>query len=154
MRWAFWWFAIFAAYVITVDAQNGGEIVAGAIVAALCTAIVRVALLNGEPDVRERWTRLRHLSGVPRQMLHDAFMVAGRILRSLRTGEPLTGYFVRVGYRPAESEAFDQGREALAIIGICAAPNTIVCEVDRRGTLLVHQLLARDMPHESDEWPL
>jgi hypothetical protein len=155
MRWVLWWFAILAAYVIEFVTQTASEVVAGIIIAFLCTLIVAAALRYADPGVRVYWRWLRHLSRVPAQMARDAFLVSGRIIWALRTGEQLVGMLVRVPYDPGDRKnPLDIGREALVVYGTCAAPNTMVAEVDLRGNLLVHQLIAKEMPAESEQWPL
>jgi hypothetical protein len=155
MRWALWWFALLTAYVVEFVVQTGGEVATGAMIAALATIVVAGALLDAEPPIRVRWSWLRHLARVPGAMLRDVFTVSARIVWSLQTREPLVGRIVRVPYDPGDrADAFEQGREALAIFGVSAAPNTVVADVDLRGSLVVHQLVARDDPHESDCWPL
>lgn len=155
MRWALWWFAVFAVYVITVEAEVGTEFIAGAVIALIAVAIVSAVLRNGEPDVRVRLRWLIRLRGVPLQMVRDALLVAGRILWALLRGERLAGYMTRVEFRPGDlRDPFDVGREALVIYGINAAPNTVVADVDQRGSLVVHQLISTSQPRESTEWPL
>lgn len=155
MRWVLWWFAILSAYVIEFVTQTVSEVVAGIIIAFLCTVIVAGASKNSQPDVRVYWRWLRHLAKVPASMIRDALLVSGRIVWALRTGNELVGMLVRVRYDPGDRQnPLEVGREALAVYGVCAAPNTMVAEVDLRGNLLVHQLVAREMPHESDRWPL
>jgi hypothetical protein len=155
MRWVLWWFAILSAYVIEFVTQTASEVVAGIIIAFLCTLIVWSALTHARPSVRVYWHWLRHLAKVPAAMLRDALLVSGRIVWALRTGNPLVGRLVRISYDPGDRQnPLDIGREALVIYGICAAPNTMLADVDLRGTLLVHQLIAKEMPHESEQWPL
>lgn len=155
MRWAVWWFAIFAAYVITVLTRNGSEIVAGAIVAALSTIIVAVGLRAAKPGVRGSWRWVRRLAGVPTQMLRDSFVVSGRILRSFTGDVNLDGYFMRLPYDPGDrQDEWTFGREGLAVFGISAAPNSVVADVDLRGELVIHKLVVGEQPHESAEWPL
>jgi len=155
MRWVLWWFAILSAYVIEFVTQTASEVVAGIIIAFLCTLIVAGALHNAQTDVRVHWRWLRHLAKVPVQMLRDALLVSGRIIWALRTGNELVGMLKRVPYDPGDrNDPLTIGREALVVYGVCAAPNTMVAEVDLRGNLLVHQLIARDDPRESDEWPI
>ncbi len=155
MRWVLWWFAILSAYVIEFVTQTASEVVAGIIIAFLCTLVVAAALRNAQPGVRVYWRWLRHLAHVPIAMLRDALLVSARIVWALRRGEKLVGFVRRVPYDPGDREnALDAGREALVIFGVCAAPNTIVAELDLRGELLVHQLVARELPHASNRWPL
>lgn len=155
MRWLLWWFALLSAYVIEFVTQTLSEVVAGAIIAALCTVIVACAFQNGRPDVRVLWSWLRHLRRVPGQMLADSLLVSGRIIWALRTGQDLTGFITRVPFDYGDREnALDGGREALVIYGICAAPNTVVADIDLRGELVVHQLVAGERPASSPRWPL
>ena len=155
MRWAVWWFGLFAAYLIAALAEVGTEFVAGAVIAAIAVVLVRTALRNGNPDVRVRWQWLGRYAHIPLQMLGDAFLVASRIVRALLRGELLGGHFVRVPFQPGDrSDPFDVGREALVVYGMSAAPNTIVAEVDARGELVVHQLVHREPPERSERWPL
>jgi hypothetical protein len=155
MRWVLWWFAILSAYVIEFVTQTVSEVVAGIIIAFLCTVIVAAALKNAQPDVRVFWRWLRHLAKVPAAMIRDALLVSGRIVWALRTRNQLVGMLVRVPYDPGDRRnPLDIGREALVVYGVCAAPNTMVAEVDLRGNLLIHQLIAKELPHESDRWPL
>ncbi len=155
MRWVIWWFAILAAYVIEFVTQTASEVVAGIIIAFLCTLIVWGASSNAKPDVRVHWRWLAHLAKVPGAMIRDALLVSGRIIWALRHGEQLVGMLKRIPYDPGDRKnPLDIGREALVVYGTCAAPNTMVAEVDLRGTLVVHQLIAADQPHESDRWPL
>ncbi len=155
MRWALWWFAVFAAYVITVLTQNGSEIIAGAIIAAFALIIVAVALRNGDPGVRARWSWLRHLAGVPARMITDAVLVGKRIVSTLVAGGNLDGYFIRLPYDVGErDDPWTMGREGLAIFGISASPNSLVTEVDLRGELVLHKLVADAQPHASPQWPL
>lgn len=155
MRWVLWWFAILAAYVIEFVTQTASEVVAGIIIAFLCTLIVAAALRHAEPGVRAYWRWLAHLARVPAQMIRDALLVSGRIIWALRTGEQLVGMLKRIPYDPGDrNNPLDQGREAFVVYGTCAAPNTMVAEVDLRGNLLIHQLIAKEMPAESEQWPL
>lgn len=155
MRWAIWWFAVFAAYVITVLTRNGSEIVAGAIIALLSVIIVGFALRSAKPGVRAPWRWAIHLLAVPARMINDAFVVTGRIIGSFGGGANLDGYFMRLPYDPGDrDDAWTLGREGIAVYGISAAPNSLVADVDLRGTLLVHKLVASDQPQESAQWPL
>lgn len=155
MRWAIWWFAVFAAYVITVLTENGSEIVAGAIIAVFSTVIVAAGIGAAKPGVRGSWRWLRRLSGVPARMLLDSLIVTGRILRSLAGGANLDGYFIRLPYDPGDRQnEWTFGREGIAVFGISAAPNSLVADVDLRGELVVHKLVAGEQPHSSPEWPL
>lgn len=155
MRWVLWWFAILSAYVIEFVTQTASEVVAGIIIAFLCTLIVAAALRHSQPDVRVYWRWLKHLAKIPAAMLRDALRVSGRIIWALRTGNQLVGMLKRVPYDPGDrGNPLDMGREALVIYGICAAPNTMLAEVDLRGNLLIHQLIAEDKPLESERWPL
>jgi hypothetical protein len=155
MRWAIWWFAIFGAYVITVLTQNPSEIIAGGIIAGLSTIIVAFALHAAKPGVRASWRWTVHLAAVPLRMLKDAFLVTGWILASLRGAVHLDGYFMRLPYDPGDREdEWTFGREGIAVFGISASPNSLVAEVDMRGTLLIHKLVAGEQPHESPQWPL
>ena len=155
MRWVLWWFAILAAYVIEFVTQTASEVVAGIIIAFLCTIIVATALRKASPGVRVYWRWLRHLAKVPPAMIRDALLVSGRIIWALRTGNYLVGMLKRVPYDPGDrDDPWTMGREALVVYGVCAAPNTMVAEVDLRGNLLIHELVAREQPHESDRWPL
>lgn len=155
MRWVLWWFAILSAYVIEFGTQTASEVVAGIVIAFLCTVIIASAMRNAEPGVRVHWRWLSHLSKIPMQMLRDALLVSARIIWALRTGNQLVGMLKRVPYDPGDREnPLDMGREALVVFGTCAAPNTIVAEVDLRGNLLVHQLVAEEKTLESQRWPL
>ncbi len=155
MRWVLWWFAILSAYVIEFVTQTASEVVAGTIIAFLCVLIVAAALRHGQPGVRAYWCWLGHLAKVPGAMIRDALLVSGRIVWALRTGNQLVGMLKRVPYDPGDREnPWDMGREALVVFGVCAAPNTMVAEVDLRGSLLVHQLIAKEEPRESEQWPL
>ena len=141
MRAIIWWFVVFAAYLVTVASPVDGEVVAAAIIAVLCTIIIIAIWAASDPGVRVPWAYVRLLAGVPSRMVHDVFRVSGRILWSVRTGQPLRGYIERVEHRPAHGD-LEQGREAIEILSVCAAPNTIVVEVDPRGALVVHRLVA------------
>jgi hypothetical protein len=155
MRWAIWWFAIFGAYVITVLTMNGSEIIAGAIIAAFSVIIVAFALREAKPGVRATWRWAAHLAAIPVRMLKDAFVVSGRILASFHDDAHLDGYFIRLPYDPGNrADDWTYGREGIAVYGVSAAPNSLVADVDLRGTLLVHKLVASEQPHESPEWPL
>ncbi|HLI95121.1 MAG TPA: hypothetical protein VKT72_03420 [Candidatus Baltobacteraceae bacterium] len=155
MRWVLWWFAIFAAYIIEFVTQTASEVVAAGIIAFLCTLIVFGALQNAKPDIRVYWRWLAHLSKVPSAMIRDSLLVSARIIWALQRGEQLVGMLKRVPYDPGDHDnPLDVGREALVIFGTCAAPNTMVAEVDPRGTLLIHQLVAGEQPNESERWPL
>jgi hypothetical protein len=155
MRWVLWWFAILSAYVIEFVTQTASEVVAGIIIAFLCTLVVAAALTHARPGVRVYWRWLKHFSKIPAAMLRDALLVSARIVWALRTGNQLVGMLKRVPFQPGDREnEFDMGREALVVFGVCAAPNTMVAEVDLRGTLLVHQLIAEEKPKESEQWPL
>lgn len=157
MRWALWWFAVFAAYVVAVVTQTGSEIIAGAVIGGLCTIVVAVAYVNGDPDIRVQLRWLRHLAAVPMRMLSDALGVSGRIVWSLTHGEELVGMFMRLKFHYGSmDDPWDRGREALAIYGVCAAPNSMVTEVDRRGEgeLVVHKLFNAPQPAQSPEWPV
>jgi hypothetical protein len=155
MRWVLWWFAILAAYIIEFVTQTASEVVAGGIIAFLSALIVFGALRNAKPDVRVYWSWLRHLAKIPAAMVRDALLVSGRIVWALRHGEQLVGMLVRVPYDPGDRDnPLDMGREALVVYGTCAAPNTMVAEVDLRGSLLVHKLIAREQQLESEQWPL
>lgn len=155
MRWVLWWFAILSAYVIEFVTQTVSEVVAGIIIAFLSTLIVTSALRHAKPGVRAYWRWLGHLSRIPVQMLRDALLVSGRIIWALRTGEQLVGMLVRVPYDPGDrNNPLDMGREALVVFGTCAAPNTMVADVDLRGNLLVHQLIAKELHAGSEQWPL
>jgi multisubunit Na+/H+ antiporter MnhE subunit len=155
MRWVLWWFAILSAYVIEFVTQTASEVVAGIIIAFLCTLIVAAALTHAQPSVRVYWSWLRHLAKVPMAMLRDALLVSARIIWALRHGEQLVGMLVRVPFdRGDTANPLDVGREALVVYGVCAAPNTMVAEVDPRGNLLIHQLMAKELPRESEQWPL
>jgi hypothetical protein len=155
MRWVLWWFAVLAAYVIEFVTQTASEVVAGGIIAFLSALIVYGALSNAKPDTRVYWRWLKHLAKIPAAMIRDALLVSGRIVWALRHGEQLVGMLKRVPYDPGDrNNPLDLGREALVVYGTCAAPNTMVAEVDLRGNLLVHQLVAREQPFESEQWPL
>ncbi len=155
MRWVVWWFAILSAYVIEFVTQTASEVVAGIIIAFLCTLIVAAALKHARPGVRVQWRWLRHLAAVPAGMIRDTFVISGRIVWALRRGEPLVGMLKRIPYDPGDRKSdLTMGREALVIFGICATPNTLVTEVDTRGNLLVHQLVAAEQPRQSEQWPL
>ncbi len=155
MRWAIWWFAVLCAYVIEFVTQTLSEVAAGAIIAALCVPLVAIPLREGLPGVRVRWRWLRNLAHVPAAMVRDLFLVSGRVLWVLRTGNQLTGMLTRVRYDCGDRENdLNMGREALVIFGVCAAPNTVVAEVDLRGELVVHQLIAREQHYRSEQWPL
>lgn len=155
MRWVLWWFAILSAYVIEFVTQTASEVVAGIIIAFLCTLIVASALRHARPGVQARWTWLRHLAHIPAAMLRDALVVSGRIIWAIHTGNQLVGRLKRIPYDPGDrTNPWDVGREALVVYGTCAAPNTMVAEVDLRGNLLIHELIARDKPLESEQWPL
>ena len=152
MRWTIWWLAIFAIYLaeVTVSAQ---EIVAGAIISTLCTLLLASALRGSRLRVPLPW--LRYLARVPMAMLRDVFVVSWRVLRSLFSGEELVGLLTRIPFDCGPNDsALDRGREALVVLAICAAPNTLVADVDSRGTLLIHELIAAPLPHRSDRWPL
>lgn len=150
-----WWFAVFAAYVVTVCAQTGSEIVAGAIIAALCSIVAIRALQCGEPAPRAKWAWLGHLAGVPSRMVADAFLVSRRIVWALVNGEKLAGYMTRIPYDVGDrSDGSTMGREALVIYGISAAPNSIVTDIDERGELVLHKLVASEQPAASRQWPL
>ncbi len=155
MRWALWWFAVVTAYVVEFVVQNLGEVLAATIIAALSTAIVAEAMAQGRPGTRARWRWLSHYARIPRAILRDVFIVSARIVWSVRTGQPLVGRIIRVPYDPGDRMSdVEQGREAFVIFGVSAAPNTVVADVDLRGELVVHQLVAREDPRESRRWPL
>ncbi len=155
MRWLLWWFAVFAAYVITVLTQNGSEIIAGAIIAVFAVIVVSTALRNGDPDVRVKLRWVRRLAAVPARMIADALLVSRRIVGTIVSGGNLEGYMMRVAYDPGDRrDPLTMGREALVIFGINAAPNSMVADVDLRGELVIHKLVASPQPAESREWPL
>jgi hypothetical protein len=150
-----WWFCVFAAYVITALTRNGSEIIAGAIIATFSTLIVAGALRNGAPDARARWKWLRHLAKVPVRMVADALLVSARIIRTLFSEDCLEGYFIRLPYDPGDrGDPWTMGREALVIMGVNASPNSMVADVDLRGELVLHKLVAQPQPHGSPEWPM
>lgn len=155
MRWVLWWFAVLSAYVIEFVTQVASEVVAGIIIAALCTLIVASALLTAKPGVRVHWSWLKYLAKVPAGMVRDAFLVSGAIVSALVSGRQLVGMIERVPYDPGDrNDEVNQGREALAIFGVNAAPNTVVADVDMRGELVIHKLIAREEPRRSRQWPL
>ena len=132
------------------------EVVAGIIIGALCTLIVAFALLTAKPGVRVYWSWLKYLANVPAGMLHDALLVSARIISAVVSGQQLVGMIERVPYDPGDRKSdVDQGREALVIFGVNAAPNTVVADVDLRGELVIHKLVAREeAPRHSRQWPL
>jgi|SRR5579884_796038 len=155
MRWLLWWFSIFAAYVITALTRNGSEIIAGAIIAAIAALVVARAFTAGDPDARARWAWVRRLASVPVRMVADALLVWARIVRTIFTGDRLEGYFMRLPYDPGDrNDPWTMGREALVIMGVNAAPNSMVADVDLRGELVLHKLVAQEQPQGTREWPL
>lgn len=156
MRWALWWLLILALYALEFCAQVWSEAAAGAIIAAIATLVAWAALSHARPGVRVRWRWLRHLAGVPAGMLRDALLVSRRVLWAIARGGELAGYLERVEYAPCDgADPYSVGREALVITGINAAPNSMVCDVDDRGSLVIHRLVAVPAePRSSREWPL
>jgi hypothetical protein len=155
MRWLLWWFCIFAAYVITALTRNGSEIIAGAIIAAFATLIIACALPAGQPDARARWAWVSRLANVPLRMIADALLVSARIVRTMFTADRLEGYFIRLPYDPGDrNDPWTMGREALVIMGVNASPNSMVADVDLRGELVLHKLVAQQQPQGTPEWPL
>lgn len=154
MRWGIWWFALVACYLAAAQAQVGTEAAAGAVIAFIAAGIAASAFRAPDADVRVRPSALRRYSALPARMAGDAVRICGVIIRALLRGEGLTGFFTRIPCRPGQSDPFDQGREAVVVYGVSAAPNSIVTEVDVRGSLLVHELQARPLQTQSEEWPL
>lgn len=155
MRWVIWWFALVACYLAAAQAQVGTEAAAGAVIALIAAGIAARAFSEPGCDVRVPPAVLRRYSALPARMAGDAFRVCGAILRALARGDDLSGFFTHVPFRPAaQGDPLDQGREAAVVYGVCAAPNSIVTEVDARGSLLVHELQARPLQTRTEEWPL
>lgn len=139
MRWIVWWFAIFAAYCITATAKVGAEIVAGALIAALATMLIARSVRGQSWDVRVPWTLWGELASLPPRMFADALAILAQIVRAWCTGDELAGHFIRQAKQPG-----DAGREAIEIIAISAAPNTLVTDIDDfQGEYVIHQLLPK-----------
>lgn len=155
MRSVCWFIAIYVLYEIVAMVEDATEAITGLFVAAIATVLIMAAWRSANIDVQMRWRNVRHLAKVPFAMVRDAFGVLWWIAQSLNGKTRLEGYFMRLPFRlPDEHDAHDQGRGALAIYGISAAPNSIVADVDERGELVVHKLYASEQPAESPEWPL
>lgn len=155
MRWFLWWAALAVIYFVEVATPEPSEAVAAVFIAVCTTAIVAAALHSSQPSVSVDWRSLHHLRRVPARVLRDVFVVTKRILEALVRGETLNGRITRIAYEVGDpSSAADQGREAMVIFGICAAPNSIVADVDPRGALIVHQLTASSDTQASRRWPL
>ena len=155
IRWALWFAAIYVLYEIVAMVQDATEAITGLFVAAIATGVVAAAWRNASIGCRVRARELAHLGGVPLRMIRDAFGVLWWTLRALTGRANLEGYFVRVPFAvPDDDDAFGQGRAALAIFGVSAAPNSVVADVDGRGELVIHKLYASEQPAHSAQWPL
>jgi hypothetical protein len=88
-------------------------------------------------------------------MMADALLVSARIVRTMFTADRLEGYFIRLPYDPGDrNDPWTMGREALVIMGVNASPNSMVADVDLRGELVLHKLVAQEQPQGTPEWPL
>jgi multisubunit Na+/H+ antiporter MnhE subunit len=143
MRWLVWWVAIAAIYLLESATPGWGEAGIAIVVACAGTLVAALAIRNGRPGVRVPWARVAQLAPVPLAMLRDVFRVTRRILESYGGRTSLVGLITRQPYdvgAPGDETAV--GSEAMAILRVCLAPNTVVLDVDERGELVVHELEA------------
>ena len=143
VRWLCWFGAIYVLYEIVAMVQDATEAITGLFVAAIATALIVAAWRSAKIDVRVRPSYVARLAGVPPKMLRDAIGVLYWIVRSLAGDVALEGFFTRQPFAiPEPNDSEENGRAALEIYGISAAPNSIVADVDGRGELVVHRLYA------------
>lgn len=134
--------ALFALWLLLVDATDTPNLVAGGVCALLATALaVRAASLR-RVHPRPRLAMFRFAYRPLLQLPTDSVRVTGALIARALLRRPVTGHWRAVRYR-ATGEAPDQvARRILTKWGASAAPNRYVIGIDPdQDVLLVHELV-------------
>lgn len=132
-----------------------GELIAGCILALAAAAIIVRLRSVATITYAGGWNHLHRLRGVPLSAVRSVFVVAAEIVRSLWDPHALKGHVEELPFEFGTStDPNDAFRRARVTYGICVAPSTVVCIMDR-GKLVQHRLVGRTRTARWDErWPV
>lgn len=141
LYWASFWILGAATWLLLVDTVYWPELAAGAIAAALCTALVE---LVREQHVVRLAPHQAFLLGFFKQLAQvpfDLWLLARELARALAGRHP-AGRFHTIPYARGGDSPRNNSRSAAIEGWGSLAPNTLVLGVDEQ-EIVVHQLAAR-----------
>jgi multisubunit Na+/H+ antiporter MnhE subunit len=143
------WCAALVLWLLYVTGTSLPEVIAGVVAATIATIATLSAADAAGWRFRPRWRWLLDLRQLPLIVARDATL-AGRVLAEAIAGRPSRGRYIAVGPLPVQAgDARTRARRAVLTIALSLSPNTIVVAFDEEdGSVLVHQLVAREPPLE------
>ncbi|HEX3445235.1 MAG TPA: Na+/H+ antiporter subunit E [Chthoniobacterales bacterium] len=149
-RSAIWsWLILWGLYLLLAGAINPAELVFGAAVALISTAVFRIAHHHSPAHFVAIKNCLRPLSRLPGKVFADCAIVL------LAIWSRKSGRFREIKFNPGNRSNVSATRRALVVVGASLAPNSFVVRLSfERGTLLLHEFVIRPDRTRDEEWPL
>jgi len=136
-----WWLVLLAAYLVLISSVTLQEVVVGAAIAALASAVPAMTIRGFGPVAPPRGPRWRHLARLPWDLARDVVALASRLLALRR-------HVGRIEERPLPAAGDPTAVRAYGVLVLSLTPGSYVMDVmvdaDRSpGDVRLHRLGAR-----------
>jgi len=139
-----WWLVLAALWLALVDNHHLDELLAGAFVATLGTAVAVVASSRTSPGVRIPPAAIRVLPRVFWRMTLDSGLLLRALWQTVVLRRPVRGRWVSEPIDAADTPE-GRGHRVFAVLAGSASPNRVVGDAEG-GRIVVHQLVSADEP--------
>ena len=142
--WLAWYVPLFVLWLLFADSLAAEELVLGAVAAAVAATAADMVRAQELVRFRMRPRWLAGLTGLPRQVVADCFVLAVALCRQLVRPGSVSGLFRVLPFPTDGDDATAAARRALVTGSVSITPNTYVVGIERgEGVMLVHQLVRR-----------
>ena len=139
--------SLLVLWLLFVDTLRWSEIVAGVGAAALAAVAMESVRDETHPHFLPHARWIFEFGTIPVQILHDCWLLIGKLGRMLFARDRRTGQFEGARFEARGRDAHSAARRALATFYTTLPPNTIVIGIDRaRGEMLIHRLVPTGEP--------
>src|SRR3954452_12924800 len=139
-----WWIALAALWLLLVDNHHADELVAGAFVVSLGTAVALAASSRMSTGARIPLSAVRILPRLVWRVALDSGLVLRALWQTVVLRRPVRGRWVSAPIDDADTPEA-RGRRIVAVLGGTVAPNRVVGDAEG-GRIVVHELVTTDEP--------
>ena len=145
--WLVWFVVLNVLWLILISAWVVEEEILGLFAAAIGATAAEAVREQGLTGFRMRWRWLLRARSLPWRTLREGWLVMGALVRQGTGRGPVRGRLRVVEVDLPADRDEQAAKRALLAVGEGFAPNSYVVTIDnRKGLMLIHELVAEDRP--------